>query len=200
VLGTLPGSGQPLRLIPTGAGEPRDITHDGMDHGDPVWLSDGKRVLFVGIEAGHGPRNYLLDVDTGQARAVTPEGTRGTVISPDGKVAAVLTANGNQALWALDGGEMRPIKGVNSNEWVVAWTSDGKSLYVTPSSGPDALPRKVFILDPVSGQRRLWKALAPSDLTGIKSVYPPVIARDSASYAYTYTKSVGDLYIVEGVK
>ncbi|MBZ5647989.1 MAG: protein kinase [Acidobacteriia bacterium] len=201
VLSTLPGSGQPLRLIPAGAGEPRDITHDRMDdHGDPVWLPDGKRVLFVGIEAGHGPRNYLLDVDTGQARAVTPEGTRGTVLSPDGKVAAVLTADGNQALWALEGGEMRPIKGIDSKEWAFAWTSDGKSLYVTPSSGPDALPRKVFILDPVSGQRRLWKALAPSDLTGIKSVYPPAIARDGAAYAYTYTKSVGDLYIIEGVK
>ncbi|HVP44571.1 MAG TPA: protein kinase [Terriglobales bacterium] len=201
VLSALPGSGHPLRLIPTGAGEPREITHDKMDdHDDPRWFPDGKRVLFVGIEAGHGPRNYLLDVDTGQARPVTPEGTRGTVLSPDGKLAAVLTADGSQAFWPLDGGEMRPIKGVNSNEWVFAWTADGKSLYVTPISGPDSLPRKVFILDPASGQRRLWKTFSPSDLTGIRQVSAPVISNDGRAYAYGYSKSLSDLYIVEGVK
>ncbi len=201
VLSALPGSGHPLRLIPTGAGEPRDITHDKMDdHEAPRWLPDGKRVLFIGIEAGHGPRDYVLDIATGQERPVTPEGTRGTVISPDGKHAVVRRADGTAAIWPLEGGEPREIKGLASNERAFAWTSDGNSLYVTALSGTDTLPRKVSLLDPVSGQRRLWKTIGPSDLTGIRNVSPPVISRDGQAYAYLYSKSLADLYVVEGVK
>ena len=200
VLSSLPGGGQPLRIVPTGAGEPRDITHDKMDHAGPRWFPDGKHVLFIGIEAGHGPRDYVVDVDTGQERPVTPEGTRGTVISSDGKLVVVRTPEGKFALWPLEGGEMRAIQGIENNEVAFAWTADGKSLYVTPTSGPGRLPRNIFVLDPGSGQRRPWKTLSPPDLTGIRAVGFPAIARDANAYAYLYAKSLADLYIIEGVK
>jgi hypothetical protein len=72
-------------------------------------------------------------------------------------------------------------------------------LYVTPSSGPDVLPRKVFALNPATGARQVWKTLSPPDLSGIIGVTAPRISADGRAYAYTYSRSHADLYLVEGV-
>ena len=200
VLGVLPGTAQPLRIIPTGTGEPRDITHDGMEHADARWFPDGKQVLFVGIQAGRAPRDYVVDVATGAERAVTPEGIRGTVLSPDGTTVVVSTPDGQQVLWSLAQAEQRPIKGLHENERVFDWSSDGRQLYVTPSGGPDSLHRKIYLLDPQTGQRRLWKTLGPADFTGVGTVGVPRISREGRAYAYLYDKTLADLYVIEGVK
>jgi hypothetical protein len=199
VITQLPGSGHPLRILPIGTGEAHDITHGEREYlASPRWLPDSKHVLAVGIE-GHGPRDYLLDIDGAPPRPVTPEGTRGTVLSPDGRFVVVRDAEGKWLIWQLAGGEPRPIVGVAENETVFAWADD-KSLYVTPLSGPDILPRKVFVLNLATGSRQLWKTLAPPDLTGITMVAPPRISSESRAYAYTYSRGLADLYLIDGVK
>ncbi len=197
-LGVLPDSKAPLRIIPTGTGEPRDITHDNMDHGSAAWLPDSKQVMFVGIQEGHAPRNYIVNIDTGEERPATPEGTRGTVLSPDGKHAVVSTSDGKLGVWTVGTAEIQPIEGLEPNEQAFQWTGDGKALYITARTSVH--PRRIYVLDPVSGKRQLWKALAPADLTGVVAVAPPVIARDGRAYAYMYAKSLADLYVVEGVQ
>ena len=201
VISSLPGADQQLRIIPTGTGEPREVTHDHMnEHVAPSWLPDSKHVLFIGIESGKAPRDYLLDVESGQERPITPEGVRGTVLSPDGTSAVVRTPEGRPVIWELATGQQREIKGVAENEQITGWTGDGRSFYVSARSGPDSLPRKIFIVDPATGARRLWKTIAPADLTGITGVGSPHISRDGRAYAYVYVKSLADLYVIEGVK
>jgi len=197
-LSALPDSRAPLRIIPTGTGEPRDITHDNIDHGSAAWLPDSKQVMFVGIEQGHAPRNYIVNIDSGEERAVTPEGIRGTVLSPDGKQAVVTTKDGATGVWTVGTADVKPVKGLEQNERALQWTGDGKALYI--SLRTNVHPRKVYVLDPISGKRQLWKALAPSDLTGVIVVGVPAISRDARAYAYMYAKSLADLYVVEGVK
>ena len=41
------------------------------------FLPDGKRLLASGIEAGHGGRDYLIDLSNGDSKAITPEGIVG---------------------------------------------------------------------------------------------------------------------------
>ncbi|MGZ4813180.1 MAG: protein kinase domain-containing protein [Terriglobales bacterium] len=200
VIAQLPGAGQPLRLIPTGTGEARDISHSKLEHDAPSWFPDGKRVLFVGIEAGHGPRDYILDVETGKEQPLTPEGTRGTVLSPDGKFVVVADTHNEQHIWSLEKGESQPIKGLEENERAFAWTGDGKELYVTPTGGVGVLPRRVSLLEPISGRRRPWRTLAPADLTGVTNISFPVISPDGRTYGYTYNRKIGDLFVIRGVK
>ncbi len=197
VLGQLPGSGKPLRLLPTGTGEPRDITHGERDYANPRWLPDGRHVLTIGIESGHGPRDYVLDIDGGQPRPVTPEGTRGTVASADGKSVVVQDAEGKWLIWSLQGGEPKSVAGIADNESVFGWSSDN-SVYVTARS-TSTLPRQVYTMELATGKRQLWKTLAPADLTGITVVAPPQISRDGRAYAYTYSRALADLYLIDGV-
>ena len=200
VIAQLPGANQPLRMIPTGAGEARDITNSKLDHAWPAWFPDGKRILFIGTEAGHGPRDYILDIESSKETPVTPEGVRGTVLSPDAKFVIVTDSHHEQRIWSFDKGESQPIKGLDPKERAFGWTANSKELYVSPAGGAGTLPRVVSLLDPVSGRKRLWKTLAPADLTGVTLVSFPVITPDGRSYAYTFNRRVGDLYVVRGLK
>ncbi|HEY1263841.1 MAG TPA: protein kinase, partial [Terriglobales bacterium] len=51
-----------FRLLTTGAGEARQLTHDNINHNWAHWFPDGKRVLFTGNEPGKGVKFYVLDV------------------------------------------------------------------------------------------------------------------------------------------
>jgi Tol biopolymer transport system component len=200
VITQLPDAAQPLRLIPTGTGEARDITRSKLEHTNPVWFPSGKRILVVGIEAGQRPRDYILDLDSGKEDPITPEGVRGTVLSPDGKFVVVTDSQNQQRIWSLEKGDSQPIKGLESNDQAFAWTKDGKELYVTPAGGVGTLPRQVSLLDPVSGRKRPWRTLAPPDLTGVTNISFPVISPDGRAYGYTFNRKLGDLYIIRGVK
>ena len=83
------GEGRPLSLVPTGAGESRVLTHDTVSYDAARFLPDGKRLLATGIEAGHGRRDYLIDLNNGDSKPMTPEGVAGMHLSPDGSSAAV---------------------------------------------------------------------------------------------------------------
>ena len=78
---TEPAKGGPLNLLPTGAGEARQLTHDAVSYDLARFFPDGKRLLAYGIEAGHGGRDYVIDVSSGDSKPVTPEGFAGVQVS-----------------------------------------------------------------------------------------------------------------------
>src|SRR5262249_12858974 len=124
---TKPAKGGPLFLVPTRAGETRQLTHDSITYTAVRWLLDGKRILAVGIDAGHGARNYMIDVNSGDAKPISPEGITGTKLSLDDATVAVQGPDGNWGLLPLAGGTIRPIPDLDSGYAVVGWTPDGKS-------------------------------------------------------------------------
>src|SRR5208337_1186713 len=93
---TEPAKGETLILVPTGAGESRQLTHDAVSYGPVHFFPDGKRLLASGIEAGHGGRDYVIDLSTGDSKPVTPEGISGTHMSPDGRSVAVRGPDGKR--------------------------------------------------------------------------------------------------------
>ncbi len=74
---TRPAKEGALFVVPTGAGEARQLTHDSISYDSVRYLPDGKQLLASGIEAGHGARDYLIDLSSGNAKPITPGRGRG---------------------------------------------------------------------------------------------------------------------------
>ncbi len=195
---TKPARGGPLRLVPTGAGETRQLTHDNVSYSDAMWFPDGKHVLAAGIEGGHGARDYLIDIASGDSKPVTPEGVTGVGISPDGKSAVVMGSDQKWGIWPLDGSGMRPIPGLDSHYDVSGWTPDGTSLYVS-SSHPET-PRKVYKVNLSTGKMDYWKTFGGNTEAGVQGISPPMFSSDGSTYVYIYSRVLSEAYVVTGLK
>ncbi len=188
-----------LKLLTTGAGEPKDLTNDNINHNWAHWFPDGKRVLWSANEPGKGVRLYLDDLASGKNRAITPEGVNGTVfiISPDSQWIAAIGPDGTGYLYPAAGGEPQAIRGMNTGEQPITFSADNHSLYVYQ---PGELPARVFHVDLQTGQRTLWKELMPSDPAGVETIGPILMTPDAKTCVFGYHRMLADLYLVEGLK
>ena len=198
VIAQSPDSPAQLRLLPTGVGDARLLTHDGINHSWARWFPDGKRILFSGDEPGHGVRLYTLDIATGDSKPVSPEGVVGTAyaISPDSQLIAAIGPDQQGYLYPVNGGEPKPIPGFVTGEQPITFSNDG-GLYVYQ---PGELPVRVFHIDLKSGRRTLWKQLMPSDPAGVVTIGPILLTPDASTCVYGYHRTLSDLYLVEGLK
>jgi Tol biopolymer transport system component len=186
-------------LYPTGAGEPRLLSSEGLKVRGVRWLPDGRRLLFGGVEEGHGLRMFVRDVEGGKPRAVTPEKYGGlSGISPDGKRFIVRAPDRRFVVYPLEGGEPTPIPGLAPDDSIAGWTADERFVYVR--RGGQSFPARIDRLDITTGHAEKWKDLAPADMTGLISVRTPRIAPDGRSYTYSAARVLSALFLVDGVK
>jgi Tol biopolymer transport system component len=162
-------------------------------------MPDGKRLFLTAAEPGHGPRLYVLAVDGGKPRAISPEGYRSYArpVSPDGKLAVVRGPDQRLYLYPVDGGEPRPLPGVTTGDEPTGWTSDGKAVWIFRRA---ELPARVARVDIATGQREFWRELIPADAAGVTEVTQPLPTPDGKYYVYTYIRLLADLYVAQGVK
>ena len=188
-----------LFLLPTGPGEPKQLDGHGIIHSKAQWFPDATRVLLSGTESNHGVRLYVQDITTNKMEAISPEGTNGLsfALSPDGQFVAAVGPDEKGYLFPVAKGDPRPIPGLLPGEAPVAWSADGRSLYIYRGG---ELPAKIFRLDIASGSRTLWKQLMPPDPAGVEYVGPILPSPDGTAYAYGYRRLLSDLYLVEGLK
>ncbi len=186
-----------LTLLPTGPGEPRQLTNDNIHHQRGRWFPDGKKVLFTGSEPGHGLRHYVQDMAGGSPKAVTPEGTDILgVISPDGARIAVQQSEGSIQIYPAGGGNPQSVRGTQPGDLPMQWSDDSQFLYVRHGR----LPMQILRVNLATGERKLWKELTPPDLTGVLSVGDAAMTRDGRAYAYSFVRVLSDLYLVDGIK
>jgi len=196
-----PGQGKPeqLVLLPTGPGETKALKNDHLGtFGGAAWSPDGKRIVFSAQEKGHGPRVYVQNLE-GMPHPISPEGVRinrGTSpMSPDGKLVVGIQGRGKASLYPLEGGEARPIAGLEEEDWPVQWSADGRSLYVHK---PPGIPNKVWLLDLASGKRSLFEEIQTREpVLGLPTL---LLTRDGKSYVYGTWRSLSELYIVDGLR
>jgi Tol biopolymer transport system component len=196
---TEPAKGGQLSLVPTGAGEARQLTHDHVSYQLVSWLASGKELLASGIEAGHGIRDYLIDVSSGNSRAITPEGIAGVWPSPDGRTAVVLRSDGKWGLWPLDGSGLRLIPGLDSSYRVRGWMPDGQSIYVV-SIRQGEKTRRLYQVNTVSGEAKPWKTYGDALLSGGTSLSNTYFAGEGGAYSYVYAQTISQVYVVKGMK
>ncbi len=199
VLSGVPKPPVQFTLLPTGAGELKELTHDQINRLWARWFPDGKRLLFAGDEPGKGVRLYIQDMSGGLPKPITNEGVNGSLvaISPDGKQVALVGADQIPALLAVDSGEMHPIPGLVAGEAPIAWTSDGRSLYVYRLG---EVPATVNRVDLATGRKELWKQLVPPDVSGVTDISSVLITPDGKNYVYEYGRTLSDLYLVNDLK
>jgi eukaryotic-like serine/threonine-protein kinase len=199
VLVVVPASPPRLMVYPTGAGEPRDISARSLVSYEVFaarFSEDGRSVAFCGAEAGKASRCYVRDLHSQQARPVTPEGTSGGSLSPDGRAMVARGADGRFQLYPLDGGGASPVPGLDDRDVIIHWR-DARSLLV---HHPTDMPTRVERLDLKTGQRTLLRELAPVDRAGAVRFDGVSFSTDEKSYAYSVSRFVGALFTVEGVR
>ncbi|MFZ0319087.1 MAG: protein kinase [Candidatus Sulfotelmatobacter sp.] len=193
---SLVGAPAKLMLLPTGVGEPRQFADDKADHFNVAWLPDSKSFIYSAQEPGHGARTYLMNIQDGKPRAVTPESRTAYRVSPDGRT---ILGRAQHELWLypVAGGEPQKVNiNLNSNELAQGFSADGKSLLVMTRG----MPLKIDLVDLSTGRHQPWKEIAPADLAGAQGIPSIRFSADGKSYAYSTLRVLSDLYVVDGLK
>ena len=147
-----------LVLVPTGAGEPRELRHASISRFESAaWFPDGKRIAVLDRE-GALRRLSVWDVEmSAPPRALLPEGNIDSpVVSPDGRSVVATVANRGLMLYPVDGGPSRPLPGSTAQDQPLRWSADGRWLFVrgTRMPQPDVRPGSIGLISPVgSGSR-----------------------------------------------
>jgi dipeptidyl aminopeptidase/acylaminoacyl peptidase len=194
------GEASDLVLLPTGAGEARTLPRSAIEYQSLNWFPDGRRILVSGHEPGRGTRLYLIELADGRPRAISAEGLSvylWRALSPDGRWAVALAADGTPTLYPTDGGEPRALAGVVAGEVPIRWSADGRALYVGRGVGS---PANIDLVDVATGTRRLWKTITPPDPAGVLQIGPFQITADGQSYVYSYRRQLDELVVVTGLK
>ena len=189
-----------LRVVPTGAGEARTLTHDNIRYTTIRYLPDGRQLLAVGIETGHGGRDYLIDVSSGDSKPITPEGTTGVHLSSDGRSTLVIDSEGKWGVWSLDGNTVQPIPGLDSKKYyVTGWTPDGSSVYALSSLFKETTA-KVYRVNVTTGKMEYWKNYGDHIASGVTAVSGPQFSSDGKAYVYIYVQQLSEAFVVKGLK
>jgi len=186
-------------LLPTGVGQQHSIPTNGIVPNFGSFLPDSRRLVFDGHESGHSSRVYIVNLDGGPARPLTPEGftvDRAHSVSPDGTRVAVIGNNGIY-LVPIEGGSPQFVSGSQPGDLPVRWAKGGQSLFVG-HRGETECP--VSRLDLQAGKRTPWQSFSPPDVAGVTGVSCPLLAADEQHYVFNYVRGLSDLFLVEHIQ
>ena len=188
------GQSRHFTLLPTGAGEPKDVTVDGLEFLQLVDFLPGGQLLLTGAEHGHGFRCYTRLMAGGPLKAITREGIGRCRPSPDSRRVVGEEATG--ALWLSDlDGQGQPIP--NTENMVPIRWADSRSI-LTFRKGE--MPARVFQIDVASGKQKVVRMLAPTDRAGVSQIQTVAGSPDGHTFAYSYQQVLYDLYVVEELR
>jgi sugar lactone lactonase YvrE len=193
-----------LAVLPTGVGAPRSLpTGTIAQFHWAAFFPDSRRIAIAGNERGRGTRIFVQDIEGGDPKPISPEGTTfrmGSPVTPDG---AYVAARGDTgiALYPVAGGEPVPVK-ASGRDAPLRFGGGGRLLYVrrTPAGQGGRVPARIYRLDLVSGTEELWRELSPAGAPTIANVNSVAIAPDAGAYAYTYSVPTARLYEVRGLR
>ncbi len=198
----IPHKPQRLTLLPTGPGElkPVQLPANLYPH-DAIWFPDGRRLLLLANEPGHGTRLHAVHLDENLAvrgvRPIAPEGIgvgHWSAISPDQKRIAAVDSSRRVRLIDLASGAQRAADGTELGDLPVCWTADGRYLYLF-----DRTQGQINRWEMQTGLRQLYREISPPDRTGLVSSVSARITPDGKSYAYSLFTTTSELYLVDGL-
>ena len=195
--------GNKLALIPTGAGNSREMESGNIAQYDfPGWWSgDGNTISFVAREPGHGLCVYSQPVNGGAPRRRSPElqfiGALRPhfAVSPDAALAALIPAGASKVhLFDSSGKDLGEAAGGTDEDVPATFSGDGR-LIVGPRLGK--WPLQFFALDLQKGTRTLWKTFGALDRSGLRGDWDLRATPDLNYYVYSITQVTSELYVME---
>jgi Tol biopolymer transport system component len=166
------------------------------------WTTDAKQIYFGGDD-GHGWRIYFHDLAAQQMRGVTlqttvkPSHLEVHTLSPDGKNIFARDLAGKGQLYPLAGSAPEPVRGWAPDDIWVTWSANGKSAY---GYHDDKTSAPIYRIDLATGKRQLLNTIFVSDPAGVTAIGNVRMTPDGKSYAFSYSRELSDLYLVEGVR
>jgi serine/threonine protein kinase/Tol biopolymer transport system component len=151
-----------ILLLPTGVGNPKQLTSNGWDYRRIRWRKSGDALIVSAREPGHPSRLYLIDISTKAVAPLLPEGITGGWPSPDGRF-LLGVQNGVLKIFDQRGAEIRSLGKREPADQIDKWSEDGKSILLW--SG-DALPT-LERMDAATGKRYRLSEIKPPDTTGM---------------------------------
>jgi Tol biopolymer transport system component len=189
-----------LVLIPTGAGEVREVRVDRLESVlSAKFVPGSDQLVVMGTRGGEGKRLFRVARDGGEAHPISDEIVSPTafLISPDGQWAVTASGAGLPKMFSIAGTEPpRSLQGVGPGEGPVQWTSTGK-LLVARSGEKHAT---VYAIDVETGERELVRTLVPIDPAGVRGVHPVHYARDAEVYVFGYRVILSSLFVATGLR
>jgi WD40 repeat protein len=195
-----------VALLPTGVGKPVQLTSNGWEYTRGMhWMPDSSALLVNAVQPGHKPRVYLIDLKTKQMHPVLPEGIRGGLPSPDGKV--LLGSDGDiRKVYNLKGDVIATVAQVgegggklpqlDARELIDRWSADGKSLFIWNYTGVPRLDR----LEIASGKRVPMYSIIPPDSSGIVNFTFCRASADGKAHVCSAHRLLSDLFVVNGLR
>jgi hypothetical protein len=197
-------SGENLVLLPTGTGASVTLPKgDRMHVEGGQWLGDSKRIVFTGVGRAGKPGGYIQEIPAGLPRPITPDGVElagKAAVRDDHSVLGRVGATWK--LFPIEGGDGQPVPALRPEDLPLQWSHDGKYVYTVDNVKVPRPPAvDVFRVELATGVRVLWKTLTPSDPVGVEDLRETVaITPDAQSYCYSYSRRLGDLFVVDGLR
>ncbi len=200
-----------LRVIPTGAGEQRDLPAGEFLAITRVrYFADGERIAFSAIDSENQSHLYVqsvmqADEETGidgKPRRVSdrPMGLAAPP-SPDGKWLVGVGKDKRSVLVDVETGEEKPLRDIAFGDFPMQWTADGKALWLLRRPKPNSAEVGVEILryDLTTAKSTRMGLFAPPDPVGMHGVREGVLTPDGKHYVYTVNQQLDELFLLEGV-
>jgi hypothetical protein len=185
-----------ITLLPTGTGEPRQLTHSKINHTTSRWLPDG-RLVADGSEAGHTDRAYLIDTN-GNETPITPDGIRMVAVSSDGKRMVTTDTASHFQLFPIGGGEPQLLTQLQKDDRPFDFTLDDAALLVRVSRRDGGF--EIWRVELAGAKRTLLHAMNLPGVPAISSGLNVTASRDGKSYAYQHHPAISTEYLVEGLR
>jgi Tol biopolymer transport system component/predicted Ser/Thr protein kinase len=185
-----------VSIVPTGAGTARTIDLEGADTVLNVgWFADSRRLAVIAARAGKPARTYVVDIQAGSAVPLTPQGTAGSLVSPDGRWLLTGRSGHPKLLYNLQSKSLTPLKGAELADGNAGWTTDSKAAFVT-QVGSGGI--RLFRIDIATGVRTPVTTLGASvDQSGIIQYVGGVIAGDGDHFSYAVARQLSQLFVLQ---
>ena len=188
-------------LLPTGAGETRELPNYGsLTIAVAKLTPDGQHVVMLGGSPGEPWRAYIQNVEDGTINPFTGPGvsylpSRMIVVTNDGQRVALTDTDGHVRLFPVVGGAPQPIPGAADDEYPLAWSPDGRNVYLTRGATP---PYHVERLELATGHRTPWKDIAASQTAGVR-ISQLAMSPDGSAFVHSYSQLLSNLYFIDGL-
>jgi eukaryotic-like serine/threonine-protein kinase len=186
-----------LLFLPTGTGEPRQLTHANIDYAEGR-CATGDLIYAVGNQPNHPERTYRVDLQ-GNETPVTPEGVLVVAVTADGK--RLLTRNPERSqfqLFPLDGGQPQNLSQLQQEDGPIDFTPDDRAVLIR-HAGPNG-GIEIWRVELAGGRRTLLHTINLPGVPAIANGLSATVSRDGKNYAYQYHPAISTEYLVQGLR